>query len=387
MTAVESYENNLLADATSVPSSPYAADGAFSEFTPQVIFTRRGGRLQIAANANSNVRYYPALDRVLATNHSAEIDVVGQLTRADSLSVKQAASYAPSYLYGLLRAELQPTIGIGIPTGADYRISQTSFASTTSVDLTHTFTPRSTMTVDGGFMQTTFRHRQPGMFDMNTASGGARWDYAFDRRLTLRMGYTYRHSTYAPTRKPIEHDLDIGVVYTRPISATRHWRLGLSAGPALARGTLSEESVDSSDRPHYRFQGNAFVERDLGRSWLARLDYQRGLSYVAGLTAPVYSDRANVETSGFLNRRTDVAFSAAVATGTLAQRLSPGQFTTYSGDAHLRFALTREWAVYLEALYYDYAFDQNLLLPGQPRTLSRAAARLGVTWWLPLRSR
>jgi uncharacterized protein involved in copper resistance len=71
----------------------------------------------------------------------------------------------------------------------------------------------------------------------------------------------------------------------------------------------------------------------------------------------------------------------------------PSQFTSYTGDARLRYALTRNWAPYVEYLFYYYnfnqsAFTQNAVTPaGLPPSLTRNGVRFGVTLWLPMRHR
>ena len=64
------------------------------------------------------------------------------------------------------------------------------------------------------------------------------------------------------------------------------------------------------------------------------------------------------------------------------------QFTTYTGDVRLRYALGRTWATYAEYLFYYYTFNRNLtLIPGIPPGLTRNGLRVGVTLWVPVRER
>jgi hypothetical protein len=125
----------------------------------------------------------------------------------------------------------------------------------------------------------------------------------------------------------------------------------------------------------------------MGRTWHARAAYHRGLVYLGGVAAPLYNDGATVETGGFLNRRVDVLFSAAYALGSLAGQGGRGQFTSYTGAVNLRIGLTHKTAAFVEGLFYDYAFDQNVLLPGFPSRFTREGVRTGLTLWIPARSR
>jgi hypothetical protein len=116
------------------------------------------------------------------------------------------------------------------------------------------------------------------------------------------------------------------------------------------------------------------------RDWSAQGKYDRGLQYIDGLQAPVYTDALTGAVTGFLSRRTDLSLSAASSTGQLQQTGTPGGVRTYTGDARLRFALGRTLSTYVEYLYYYYNFEQGVQLPaGVPAGLTRNGIRVGLT--------
>jgi hypothetical protein len=99
------------------------------------------------------------------------------------------------------------------------------------------------------------------------------------------------------------------------------------------------------------------------------------------LNEPVYSNSARVVLEGLVTRRIDVAVTAAYATGASAVTQS-SQIETYSGDAKVRFALTRSFAVYTEYLYlyYDLRGYQQIT-PELPRIFRQHGVRVGLTLW------
>jgi len=239
----------------------------------------------------------------------------------------------------------------------------------------------------GAYRYSNFVGNVPGFFDLNSTEVGAKYTYALDRHVNLRVGYTYRNTQVSRLLRPIEHDLDIGVDYTRPLSRTRRSQIGFSIGPTMVDGAIAPTDPEAATR-HYRLIGDAFFERQMSRTWRARASYRRGIAYIEGLSGPVFNDGASVETGGFLNHRMDLTFSASAALGKMAAQKQAATFTTYTGNARLRVGLTSQWAVYLEGVVYEYTFDRALLLaPGLPTHLNRNSIRAGFTLRVPVRSR
>jgi hypothetical protein len=387
-TIAEAYDQNLTADLVGPPTAPYQISGAYTSLVPQIDAAFRGKRVQFSATGSSSERYYQSLDRVIGVSQTAAAGVTIVVDRSTTVVFNQGISYAPVQLYALFASVAPATLSDIVPT-SDYQTTSEHYrAYATTMSVTHSLGDRSSFSINGDYRYTTFLGNAPGFFNQPAADGGGKWTYAVRRDLRLRLGYTYRHTQYSPSIRPNEHDFDFGVDYIRPLSATRRATMGFTLGPTMVTGPLAVGGL-SENRSHYRLTGDAFVGRQMGRTWHARASYHRNLGYIAGLAAPVYDDGANVEMGGFLNRRVDVMFSAAYALGALAgQRQSGvGQFTSYTGDARMRVGLNHDTAAFVEGLFYDYAFDRNLLLPGLPGHLTRKGVRAGLTLWLPVRSR
>ena len=203
----------------------------------------------------------------------------------------------------------------------------------------------------------------------------------------MQLGYTYREGQYSTLSRLREHDLDIGVGYSRPLSATRRMALAFSLGPRLvdtgATGSILPDAYTSPQA--YGLAGNMSFDYQLSRTWKARGAYDRGFSFIEGLQGPAYTDGGSASVAGLLNRRTELSMSASISKGELAS-LGAGSFTTYMGNVRLRRAVGRVVATYVEYLYYYYDFGASIQLPtGVPPTLTRNSVRAGVSLWAPLR--
>ena len=72
------------------------------------------------------------------------------------------------------------------------------------------------------------------------------------------------------------------------------------------------------------------------------------------------------------------------------QHLFPGpdHFATYSGEARIRYALSRTFAVYSEYFHYSYDFSEHapLAMRGVPGVYEQRGVRVGFTFFgQPLR--
>jgi hypothetical protein len=391
MSLMEAYDGNRLAEAATVTPTVFQTGGFYTGFVPSMDFELHTERLHVAATAGSNLRYYGDLHQVVAISHSLGAGLTAQITRTTTLFVNQGVSYAPASLYGLFAKSAEPAPGDVIAPAADYATnSERSYAYATNASITQSLTPRATLsfTSDGRYI--TFVGNEPGFSDLHSYDAGGRLTYAVDRDVKLRLGYTYRDTQYSANRTISEHDLDVGIDYTRPLSRTRRTTVGFSVGPTSANVpapvSTNQPSIAESRRRQYWVGGDAFLNHQMGRSWNVRGTMRRGVVYVASLTDPVLTNALGVVTEGFLNRRTDLVASGAYTVGVSAWDASTGTVATYTGDVRLRFAMSKVLATYMEYVYYNYSFDQSLPLPPSiPPRFSRNGVRIGLTLWAPVR--
>jgi hypothetical protein len=349
-------------------------------------FQSHGGHWQLNVTSGSNVRYYGDLNQVIVTNYSGGVGLSAQLTRWTSLSLNQSAAYAPSLVYGLagLSNDAAASTGYVTPSASNYVLdTKRSFAYATSASLTHNITQRAALMVSSNVRYSVFTVRDPNYPDVRSRDVGGRFSYALNRNLKVRLGYTFRQGQYVGSPRSTEHNLDIGVDYTLPLSSTRKTTVSFGLGPTVAKGVVL--NVLPEVRRQYRMVGNATLSHQMGRTWSVEGTYRRGMGYIEGLKIPVFTGTYSATAGGFLTRRMDLSFSGGYTTGESALTGTASPFATYSADARLRVALNSTWAAYVEYLFYDYRFSAGIQLPpGVGSGAARHGVRTGVTLRIPM---
>jgi hypothetical protein len=394
MSLIEAYDSDRLADVGGVTPPVFQTGGFYTGLAPNMAFESHNQRVHVAVTAGSNLRYYDDLHQVVVMSHSVGAGLTAQIAPATTLFVNQGVSYAPAYLYGLFAKSGNPAVGDVIAPAADYALNtERSYAYATRASITQTLTPRSTLSFSADARYTTFVGDAPGFSDLHSYDAGGQFTYAVDRDVKLRFGYTYRDTQYSTNNTFAEHDLNIGIDYSRPLSRTRRTTVGFSVGPTSASVPVPESATvpltgPESHRQQYWVGADAFLNHQMGRSWNARGTLRRGVVYVEGLPNPVFTNAVSAVTEGFLNPRTDIAASAAYTQGVSAVAGTAGTFATYTGDVRMRFATSKLLATYVEYVYYFYNFGPNLPLPPSvPPRFSRNGVRIGLTLWVPVRRR
>jgi hypothetical protein len=391
LSVAEAYDENLVADATpTAASSALQTSGTYTSMVPQLNFAQQGQRLQFAMNAGSNLRYYTHGHQLISLSHSIGAGITARLTPKSTFSVNQSVSYSPASLFGLFAPAVAPALGDIVAPSDDVHVnnSERSYVYSTTAGFSRNVASATTLSLMSGYSYSDFVGQAPGFTDLRAYDVGGRLNHSIDRRVGFRLGYKFRKAEYSSVQQPVEHTVDIGFDYTRPLSATRKLAVGFTLGPTLIDGPIEGLISDSSFSRQYRVVGEAFVSRDIGRTWNGRASYRRGVGFVQGLPQPVFSDAFTLQTTGLLSRRTDLDLTAALSSGGAALTGASTPFAMYNADARLRFALNRTLAAYVEYLFYYYDFNQGLQLPpGVPSRLTRNGARIGLTLWVPVRHR
>jgi hypothetical protein len=381
------YDQDLLAEAGAAPQPGVQSSGTYSSLTPLVSLVTHSRRVGVSLNGTSNLRRYD-VGRLAMMNYDLAGGFSADISRRTTIVANQAMSYAPSYLYALFGdAPASPTAGEAIAGAPDFKTSSfQSYTYATSAVLNHAFSPRASFSVDGNVRRTDFVGNVAGVGDSQWSEAGAHYSHRLNGAIVLNVGYSRWESRNALLRTT-EHDLQSGIGFTRMLSATRRTTVGFNVGPTLAQIQVPIAGQWESQGGRYRVVGDAFFEREIGRTWSTRAAFRRALTYVEGLAGPVYADTASVTTAGFVSRRTDLLFSAAYVTGEMASATTPAPFSTYMGNARLRIGLSHNLAAFVDGIFYDYTFDPRLIiLPGIPPSYTRAGVRVGVTLWSSMTS-
>jgi hypothetical protein len=382
----QSYDQNLIVQSDDAEISLFQGSGLYTVFTPSVDFVSAGDRLKLIATASSNARYYSAVHETLMTNESAGFGFDARLSPDTSVVFNQGVSHAAALLSGLFTPATSPAAGDVAASGSNNSLSAIrSFAYATTASVNRRVGRRSSLLFTSN-LQYTLSAPGSGYPDLRSRDAGGVFNYSVTRGVGVRMGYTFRQGEYSGSPRSTEHNLDLGFNYNKPLSATRKATLAFSVGPTIATAPLTAGTSDL--RRQYRVIGDASTTYDMGRTWRLNGNYHRGFGYIEGLQGPVFTSAYAAGAAGFLGRRVDLSMSAAYSTGESAMIGSPSQFTTYTGDVRLRYAVTRTWAAYVEYISCYYEFNRQLTLPTfLPPGLNRNGLRTGFMLRIPVRER
>jgi hypothetical protein len=381
------YDSNLpTTQIGQVTSSAFYTNGIYTTFSPQLNASVNGEHVRFNLLASTNVRHYASLDQILVMNHFVGGNVIAQVTRKTSFTLNPSVTYAPTYLNGLL-TETTPAGTLESPSANSVVDAQRSYTYSAATGLTHNFTPRASLLFDASYRYTDFIGHNAAYPDYRSYDGGGRFLYSLNRHTRMVLGYKFTHAQTLGLAQTREHDLEVGIDYDLPLSPTRKTTFSFNLGPTLATGYVALDG-DRDLRHQYRMRGDASLSHEFGRTWTTRVSYHRALGFIEGLAQPAYTGAYAASLDGSLNRRFGLSVSGAYSTGESALIGEPSPFKSYTGSSRLLIALGREWASYVQYVYYYYDFSQGFQLPvGVSRGLSRDSVRAGVTLWVPMRHR
>lgn len=395
-TVMEAYDQNRLADATSPDSSPLAnSDGFFTSLLGDLVFRRRGTRVEGAVTGGTSARYYRDLKQFLATDYHGGAGVAARFSPRTTLRMDGAFSRAPVDLIGVFADAIPPTLGQTLPSSTDFAVNTNrSDTWATSASLGRRLAERSDVTFNGTLRRTAFLGTPvlPAAVPIGTASNGfveltagATYVKRFSPSAGLRLGYYFRNAQFSGVSStPKEHGLDIGIDVNRALSESRRTTFALKTGSAYIQAGLP--STPGALGGQFRMLVDAALSHQLGETWLVVGSYKRGTEVVDNLSAPTFSDAVTLTASGFLSSRVDFLSSLSYSEGEPSLTASPQRFTTYAGNARLRVALGERWAISTEVLRYQYDFSRTpTLARGFNPRFGRTMVRAGLSMWVPFR--
>jgi hypothetical protein len=393
LSLVEANDSDTPAELRGIGPSDTLLSGYSTMFMGNAEYHWDRSRVQVGATGASVLRRYNQLQGVRSVSASGGLGLSVRLGGRTTLLANQSAAYSPSYLYGLFPSDAVKDLGEAVPVAPDYAINDSeSYFYDTTLTLTRGLTRRSRLSATGEFQYTDYLHETGTRRDLN--SGGVHGEFSSNlaRNTAVRVGYRYRtgkfgYATGAIATEPgisaTEHGVDVGVEYSRPLSATRRMSFEFSFGSSIVN-TPGSSVAETGTGPFYGLSGDLGVTWQFTRGWQTRATFRRGLEYVAQLSEPVFATGFSADVGGFIARRIDVLASVRYSRGASALNRDVLRFDTYGSDLRIRYALMRSLAAYGQYLYYFYDFTGNAQLPtGIPSGLERNGVRAGLTLWVP----
>jgi hypothetical protein len=342
-------------------------------------FARVRPRVQLFGNAATYFRYVPRFDRVAAGSQSAQLGAGVRLPRRGTLQITQGAAYSPSYLYELFPTATPLAAGDMIPTNPDYRSDQNESYSYNTRTALAFGSPRETrLTMTANYGVTDFKDRTIANRDLVRSAAGARLSHALSRSAAFSFGYEYSVGEFGSSGTTKAHRGTIGVEYTPSLSVSRRATFRLDVSPTIVE--IPASPLSAVEPRVYPLQGEASLEYPFRLKWRATASYRRSVNYVAVLREPLLANGAVVKLAGLIGRRVDLAVSGGYASAVTAASRYSQNLDTFTGEARIRYALTRGLALYSEYLYYYYDLgEQAHLAAGIPSVYKQRGVRVGVT--------
>jgi hypothetical protein len=303
----------------------------------------------------------------------------------------QYAAYAPVNFDVFPNTSSSSTVTVPTvtpPPTSDYAATEErSYTFTTAGAVKHDLTSRTSLSLNSNFRYADFVGTSSIYSDFRSFDVSGGYFHRLDRNVTLRLGYTVRDTEYARSPSLLEHSLDIGAEYARPLSASRKMVLAFSAGPTMASGPIIGLAATDMQQ-QYRLTAEGRITYPFTRTWNGQLVYRRGTAYIESLALPVFSNALSVAASGFVTRRSDLNLSGGYSQGDSSLTGTQSPYTTYTANARYRLNLNQTWATYAEYLYYFYDFNQGTLVSQRVSPqLTRNSVRVGLTLWFGSRGK
>jgi hypothetical protein len=385
------YDDNVLADASRQGINPmFQESGGYAGAMFSLDYWKRGERGSLDVTGGSSYRYYPSLSELTGFDHRASLGFTWRFSDRTSFGATESVGYSPYYSFRNFPGLSTSAVGQAAPAAGEFPIDYRpaiTYSSSASID--HRLTRRATLSADYSLLYTDFRTEGAKSFDDWRV--GSTFNYRLTRNATARLGYHYRRSTYSYLLEPRpidNHDINAGIDYSKSLSIARRTTFGFTTGSSIYR-SYSPTSSGGFDPNAYSTQftvtGTAYLNRQFGRQWNARLDYRRGVEYVEGFVGVFLTDAVTASLTGMAGSRTRLSFSAAYSGGDVSQYGAGQRFDTYMGNAEVQVALASFAALFADYSFYHYGFGSAVVLPpGMPGGLDRNGVRAGLSLWLPL---
>lgn len=368
----ESDITGMAADPKTEPSAPYAGGNA------SLNYETRSARMAFSTRGSVEYRYYRTDAPLSAVSYSSNTALAAELTSRLHVSASINSLYSPRFMFSLLPVASEAA-SVAIPTPLDYGVSAQSVRQI-AVGATTTFrvTRRSSlnMAVSGSRQQLLDDNS-----DLTTKGYGGGYRYSVSRYATLRIGYSQQESDYpsygpVPPRRFSQRSFDAGVDYSKPLSVSRRTTISFSTGSS---------AMDDGIETFVNITAAASLAHQMGRTWEAKVGYQRGMSVVAGFAEPFFADSVNGNVHGQLSRRVALDFGAGFANGIVGLGSRGQNYLGYRGNSRIQWSARRDLGLYSEYYFNSYEFGgPTPALASIPRQVNNHGVRAGLVFRIPL---
>lgn len=382
------YDDNVTPAGEDAPSPFVPQQSSYVGTASTALRYRRGNtRRSVAMSGEVYVNSYSRLELGPQVGGDAAIDASTNLGERTLLTGNAGALYQPTFLIGAFGSIPGETENGVIPdAGGMGGLSEQRWLQTqASAGLERSWTMRQRTAISY-----TFSDRQPtgGAALLETRARGVtlRHTWRVARSASLNVGYEHANdSSEQPTGPAIpfrSHNVQAGVDFTRRLSSTRTWGVGLGAGVTEAQTLVGVGMVPAEDTSP-TFYGS--LRADLGRTWAVSANARRDLTRLHDLTPQTFlATVGSMNVGGTIVGPLQVGLAAAYSEGVARDR-ETGSYQIFAGTMQLQYAVSRCCDLFGSYAYYQHRVLDVAAVPvGFPSAYDRNAVRVGLSILLPL---
>nr|AHN98018.1 fungal specific transcription factor domain-containing protein [uncultured bacterium lac193] len=373
------YDGNVIADQQGSVGARRPVAGSYGGGAGTLSYLVRGNRSSFGVAGTSQLRVYRASVAPAGTMQSLLMTATVPLARRVTLNIRQGVQYSPYYQLSImpdLPSQDAPDVAAVDLVNVDQSVTAVdTWGSTTAVSAAQELGRSSTMRYEYGYRLTDFAE---GPDDRHGQNAGVSFSRRMTRYATLRLGYEYQTAeSRGGLNRTQVHNLDLGGGYSRPLSFSRRTTVGFSGGTTVLQSPARGSQV--------RILGDATVHHEMGRSWLARFVVRQDARYVEALPHPLYGYTSRGGVSGLITPRVELTIDGGYSSGRVDSGRANASYSSGTGTARVRLAVTRTLAWYTEYAYHQYAFGSGTgLAAAVAPDFQRHAVRAGLTLWIPI---
>jgi hypothetical protein len=352
------------------------AVGTHADADAMLVYTRRVGRASFGLSGQSVLRHSHDELTPMRQQGGFDFSFTGGRQR---FRASQSLGYTPYYQFGgITQVGLMPLSESAQSHGDLANANLDATTATTGVEWNRMFGERVSLAAMYDRRSTIFG--DPAL-DMITQSAGARLSRKITRFAALRTGYAYRVGDIgsATAAEPLrQHDIDLGVDYSRPVSASGRTTVTFGSGSTL---------IPQDDGLAYRLTGDAALTRLIGRTWNARVGVNRSVQLLEGFAEPVLANIVNLALGGTLHRRVSLLSWGSMSTGTVGLTSAEGNgYANWSAGGGLSVMVGRRGSFDAQYFIAGDEFENGVVLPPglSHQRRQRQGLRAGFSWRGPI---
>lgn len=350
--------------------------GGYAGMNVGATFTQKRRHFNFGLSGGSSAQYYPTLHSMTSLGDQVAASLGFSVGHRVSIGLMESATYSPLFMLAPFATPVASNATEVAPSPISTAVlHETVFGYSTGVNASVALGPR--WSVASNAVTNTSTVQYPfGSVTQHGWSAGASLHRQITQASGFHLGYTQQVISYPGTPQFRLYNLDLGMDYHKALGPTRRTTMSFSFGSGMAQDAGSHL---------YSLLGDASINREIGRSWVAQATYNRGFGMLAGFSRPYFSDSVSGSVGGLITRRVDLSIGTAYTNGQIGITQLTNSLNGLNSSARVRYAISQLFAVYGQYLVYWYDLANNLYVAtALPPNVLRQGVNVGLSLNLPL---